>query len=362
MPERHPQRRSGPATVLAWLLTGLASVLLLAQGAWSQTPPQRLRIVGGLAGVNQYTRHEAPFWTQTLPRLTQGATVADIVPFDQAGIRGQDMLRLVQLGTLPFGTALISRSQAIDPELTAADQPGMNPDMASLRRHVAAFRPYLTQMLRTRHGVELLAIYAYPAQMTYCTKPFAGLADLAGRRVRVGNASQAELMRALGATPVSTEFAEIVASVRSGNVECAITGSMSGNTIGLHEVTTHIDTKALNWGLSVFVANLAAWEALPAATRELLRRELPRLEAAIWDESERETAEGVACNTGGAACVGGRKGKMIEVAAPAADAQRLRELFGAAVLPAWVRRCGAGCASLWNQHLAGPVGLRVAAP
>src|SRR5688572_22190667 len=61
-----------------------------------QAPAERmqLRIVGGLAGVNQYTRHEAPFWTDELPRRTQGRYTAEIVPFDRAGIRGQEMLQL----------------------------------------------------------------------------------------------------------------------------------------------------------------------------------------------------------------------------------------------------------------------------
>ena len=340
------------------LLTGL-----LNAGAARAQPvePLRLRIVGGLANVNQYTRHEAPFWSRDLARLSGGAVSAEIVPFDQAGLRGQDMLRFIQQGAIPFGTALLSRSQAIDAELAAADLSGMNPDMASLRRHMAAFRPRLERILRERHGVELLAVYVYPAQVTFCSRPFAGLTDLAGRRVRVGNASQAELMRGLGAVPVTTEFAEIVSNVKAGNVECALTGSMSGNTIGLHEVTTHIDAKALNWGLSVFVANSAAWSALPVPVRELLKRELPKVEAAIWDESDRETTEGVACNIGASTGQSGRKGRMVEAKSPPDDAQRLREQLERTVLPAWLRRCGPGCVALWNEVMA-PVTVLQAMP
>jgi TRAP-type C4-dicarboxylate transport system substrate-binding protein len=341
-------------------LLGLTLALLpLAGGA--NPEPLRLRVVGGLAGVNQYTRHEAPFWTQTLARISQGAFSADIVPFDRAGIRGQDMLRLIQLGTIPFGTALVSRSQTLDPELGAADLAGMNTDAAALRRRVAAVRPHLASMVRERHGAELLAVYAYPAQMMFCARPFGSLSELAGRRVRVANASQAELMRGLGAVPVTTEFAEVVSSVRAGHVDCAVTGSMSGNTIGLHEVTTHIHPLPISWGLSMFLANSAAWQALPAAARELLQRELPRLEAAIWEESERETAEGLACNLGRPTCAGGRAGSM-RLVESASDAARLRELFASAVLPGWVRRCGAGCTRLWNEHLAPLTGVQAPAP
>jgi TRAP-type C4-dicarboxylate transport system substrate-binding protein len=294
--------------------------------------------------------------------LTQGRVTADIVPFDQAGIRGQDMPRLVQLGTIPFGTILLARMLSVDAELSMADLPGMNQDMQSLRRHIAAFRPYLTKILKERHGVELLAIYVYPAQVTFCAKPFNSLTDLGGRRVRVSNPLMGDLMRAYGATPVTTEFADIVKNIKSGHIECAVTGSMSGNTIGLHEVTSHVDAKALGWGVSVFVANLSAWQSLPAEVKELLRRELPKVEAAVWDESDRETADGLACNTGAPGCTSGRKGRMQQTVAPPADAQRLRELFNQAVLPAWVRSCGEACTHLWNTHMAATVGVRAASP
>jgi TRAP-type C4-dicarboxylate transport system substrate-binding protein len=337
----------------------VALVAGLAQGSpcAAQTPaaaPQHLRIVGGLAGVNQYTRHEEPFWTRELARLSGGRATAEIVPFDRAGIRGQEMLRLVQLGVVPFGTSLLTLSAGSDPELAIPDLAGLNPDMATLRRTVGAFRPYLEQMLRERYGSELLALYAYPAQVTFCAKPLASLADLAGRRVRVSNASQSDWVTSLGAIPVQTAFADVVTNVRGGNIECAITGTMSGNTIGLHEVTTHVHTMPVSWGVAAFIANGATWNALPKELQELLRRELPKLEQAIWVEAANETFEGVACNVGAAACAGGRKGRMTEVRESAADAAKRREIVVNNVLPGWLKRCGPQCAQVWKQTV-GPV-------
>ena len=56
------------------------------------------------------------------------------MPFDRAGIRGQDMLRLMQLGVVPFGTALLSLSIAQDPLLGAPDLAGRNAHLATRRR------------------------------------------------------------------------------------------------------------------------------------------------------------------------------------------------------------------------------------
>ena len=54
-------------------------------------------------------------------------------------------------------------------------------------------------------------------------------------------------------------FARIVPGIESGSVDCAITGTMSGNTLGLHAVTTHLYAMPLTWGLAPFGANKAAW-------------------------------------------------------------------------------------------------------
>ena len=331
-------------------------ILLTVCGPSRAEPVLRRRIVGGLAGVNQYTRQEAPFWTQTLARLTGGRVSAEIVPFDRAGIRGQEMLRLMQLGVVPFGTALLNLSAPQEQVFGAPDLAGLNPDMASVRRTVAAFRPYLQKVLRER-GIELLAVYAYPAQVVWCNKPFSSLADLATRRIRTSSASQADLVEALGGVPVQTSFADIMANMKSGNIECAITGTMSGNTIGLHEVTTHIHAMAVNWGLSIFGANAGAWLALPPDVRRLLQDELPKLEQAVWAEAERETGEGVACNTGRPSCTEGRKGAMVEVKASPTDDARRRAIFVGTVLTRWVHRCGPSCAQVWNSTIAPVAGF-----
>ncbi len=333
----------------------LFSVLMVGVGQAEvlSEPTQRLQIVGGLAGIHQYTRNEEPFWTQELSRLSAGKFDADIVPFDRAGVPAGDMLRLIQLGVVPFGTALVSSVSAQYPEYGAPDLAGLNPDIAHLKKSVTAFRPYLEKMLRERHDIEMLALYVYPAQVIFCKNPMTSLSDLAGRRVRVSSATQSDFVRALGGVPVLTKFAQIMTNMATGNTQCAITGTMSGNTLGLHQVTTYMHSLPVTWGLAIFGVNLAAWTTLAPDLRALLSRELPKLEAAIWEESERETAEGMACNQGNERCNGRPKGAMVQV--KAAQDERLRqEILNSTVLPNWLKRCNVRCAEIWNQTL-GPV-------
>jgi Bacterial extracellular solute-binding protein, family 7 len=181
--------------------------------------------------------------------------------------------------------------------------------------------------------------------------------------VRTSSSAQSDLVAGLGATPVDTPFAEMPAQMRSGNIQCAITGTMSGHTIGLHREATHVYPLPISWGVTLFVANGKAWQALPEALRTVLRRELPALERRVWDESERETAEGLNCNVGHEPCgATGPRGTMTAPALHPGDSERLRDLLRDAVLPRWLLRCGADCAQAWNATLAQPSGVPARSP
>jgi TRAP-type C4-dicarboxylate transport system substrate-binding protein len=341
--------------------TAAALLLALACGSHpgraEDAAPIRLKVAGGLADVSQYLRHEQPFWTRRVPEITGGRVQAEIAPFDRSGIRGQEMLPLMRLGVLPFGTLPVGLTSADEPELNAVDLPVLNPDIGSLRRMVGLWRPRLRTLLKDRYGVELLAVYIYPAQVVFCRQPFSGLADLAGRRVRTSSVGQSELVAGLGGTPVVIPFAETTAAVRGGMVDCAITAALSGNAIGLHEVTSHVSRTAISWGVSLFAANAASWGALPADIRAGLQDGLRGLQEEIWQAAERETEEGLACNAGRPACALGRKGRMVVVEERRQDEARRLQLLREVVLPGWAQRCGPDCVVSWNRHVAPTLGL-----
>lgn len=340
-------------------LATLSLALSLCLPATAAEPQETisLKVVGGLAGVSQYTQYEEPFWRHRITELTKGRVTAEIAPFDRAGFRAEEMLPLMRLGVIPFGTALVAVVSSEEPEFNAVDLPALNPDIGRLRETVRLYRPHLREILQERYGVELLSIYTYPAQVTWCTRPFNGLGGLAGRRVRTSSVGQAEMFEALGATSVVIPFADTLAALRAGVVECAVTGTLSGYTVGLHEVTSHVHSMALTWGVSMFGANKAAWDSLPADVREAIRKGLAELEASIWDAAAQQTGEGLDCSAGRPGCTTGRPGRMTVVPVTPADQQRRRQLLIETVLPRWIDRCGEGCSSAWNNYLGPSLGI-----
>lgn len=348
----------------------LAVFDVAAQPAPAQ--PIRLRVLGGLAGLPQYLQLEEPFWTGRVPEVTGGRVVADIAPSDRSGIRAQDMLRTIRLGVTPFGTFLLGSVAAEVPELSAMELPGVAPDLASLRRVVEASRPWIADLLRERHGTELLGVYTYAAQVVSCVRPFAELSELRGRRIRTSAPAQSEVIAAIGGVPVVMPFAEVVPAVRAGVVDCAVTGAMGGWQTGLAELVSHVHPMAITWGVALFGANVNAWRALPPDIRETLRGEIAALEARIWQVSEVEMVQGLACTTGAPDCppelqVGadGRRrprGRVALVATTAADEALRRRVVEGVVLPRWAERCGPECAATWYERIGRELGFRPPAP
>jgi TRAP-type C4-dicarboxylate transport system substrate-binding protein len=347
----HSCRSVAQLSRLAGLILAVLAGNFLVPDCRAADPPIQLKIVGGLAGISQYTKFEEPFWMQEVPHLTNGRVQAEIHPFDRSGLPGQEMLQLMRLGVVPFGTALLAQVSGDEPELNAVDLPTLNPDMASLRKVVALYRHQLHDTLLEKYNIELLGIYAYPAQVIYCADRFMSLKDLAGRKVRTSSVGQSEMMAALGAVPVVTRFSDIVNAIKTRMVDCAVTGTMSGGEIGLPEVTSYISPMAVSWGLSFFGANRLVWDQLPSDVRDTLRSGISQLELSIWDAADRETAAGLACDVGSSACAGGKTFHMNLVPLTAEDEALRKKLLTMSILPKWIQRCGGDCVVAWNANL-----------
>ena len=258
--------------LLAVLLALLLSLPTLSGSLADSAKPIELKIVGGLGGLKLYTQYESPFWTETITTTSEGRIKASIHPFDKSGLRGEEMLQLMQMGVVPFGTALLGLVAGDEPELNGIYLGNLGTSSKSLRSTVEKYRPHIANLLRQRYGIELLAIYAYPDQVVFCRQAFSNLEDLAGRRIRTSHVSQSDLMSELGATPVVLPFQETLRAIKRGDVDCAITGTSGGNQAELFKITTHISEMGLTPGLSIFAVNSLAWSALPQDVRDLITR------------------------------------------------------------------------------------------
>lgn len=323
-------------------------------------PKTHLRVVGSISTLPQYKEFEVPFWTRELAERSGGKVTGEIRGFNEMGLKGPEVLRMMGMGSMEIGSTPLFYLAADDPVNEMIDIAGLLPDVQSARRATEASKPVYEKLFREKFGVELLGFGTYPGQVIYCNAPMKGLADVKGKKVRVAGRSQSEFVEALGGTPVTMAFGEVVPAMQNKTVDCAITGTLSGNLAKWHEVSTHMLATPVSWGQIVYAVNAKAWARMDPKLRAFLDQEVKRLEKNVWDAADRFTEQGYACNAGRSDCELGVPGKMTLVKLSPADHAQLRKIVSEVMLPKWAARCSAQCVSDFNATVGKALGVTAA--
>jgi len=310
-----------------------------------------LKVVGGLSNLTPYKDFEQPFWTKTIPEKSKGQVTAEIKGFNEMGLKGPELLRLMGQGVIEFGTATLSYFASDNPINEAIDLAGLSPDVKTARQVTDLFVPVYAKLYGGNNNVKILGLSPYPAQVLFCNAPIKGLADIKGKKVRTSSRTQAEFIEALGGTGVTLAFGEVVPALQNKVVDCAITGSLSGYSAKWYEVSTHLYTLPINWNQQIHAVNQKAWDKLDPKVQVFLQENINQLMNQMWDAAVNQTQQGFDCNTGAAACPFPVKGKMVLVEPSEADRQLLKKLTAEVVVPKWAARCSAQCVADFNATI-----------
>ncbi len=335
----------------------LAAATVFGAANAQELPKTHLKIVGGLSNLSAYNDYEKPFWLKTIPELSKGQVTVEIKGFNEMGLKGPELIRLMQQGVIEFGTATLSYFASDNPINEGIDLAGLSPDVKIARAVTDAFEPVLAKFYDEGSNVKLLALSTYPAQVLFCNAPIAGLADLKGKKIRTASRTQAEFVEALGGTGVNMSFGEVVPALQNKVVDCAITGSMSGYSAKWYEVSTHLVALPVSWSQQIHAVNKKTWNNLKPEVRSFLEINIKKMANDIWTAAAEQTQQGYDCNTGAAACTLPVKGKMILVTPSAGDNALLKKVLDEVVLPKWAARCSSSCVTSFNETIGKVVGL-----
>jgi TRAP-type C4-dicarboxylate transport system substrate-binding protein len=345
------------------LFIGLALGAMLASGAAAQDLPKTQFKVVGLNGPTPVSIYdELPFWRKTIPEASKGAITADVTPLDQMGVDDKTMLRLLKLGVMDFAGMDISKMAGDDPRFEACDLAGLTLDPDKARAACGAYREVIDRQMQKNWGAKFLAFGGNTPQVFWCRDVISGLDGFKGKKVRVFNNTMRDFLNGVGATAVSMAFAEVVPALNNGVVDCAVTGSLSGNTAGWNEVTKSIYPMSLGWSINVLAVNLGTWNRLDAKTKQFMLDQTKAYEDKMWDTIKKTTAEADNCNTGKQPCTMGKLAKTTIVPVKPEEAETHKKLVEGAVLAGWAKRCGAECAKEWNETVGKALSLRAPTP
>lgn len=340
--------------ILAALMLVLAAGLAGAQNL----PKHHFKVVGYHSTVVMSIRDELPFWREQLPKASKGAITADITPLDHMGIDDKTMLRLLRLGVMDFASMDISKMAGDDPRFEGIDLAGLTLDPVKARAACEAFRPVLDRQMQKNWNSKLFAFGANPPQVFWCRDVISGLDDLKGKKIRVFNPTMRDFLSGIGATAVSMAFAEVVPALKQGVVDCAVTGSLSGNTAGWPEVTKSLYPMSVGWSINVLAGNLNTWKRLDPPTQKFLIKQFKALEDKMWKTQKMAMDEAINCNTSKQPCTLGKPAHMTIVPVKPEEAKMHKKLVEGAVLAGWAKRCGPECAAEWNSTVGKVLGLK----
>jgi len=342
-------------------VTGIALAVAMATGAAAQDLPKTQFKVIGLNSPTPVSIHdELPFWRKTIPEASKGAITADITPLDQMSIDDKTMLRLLKLGVMDFAGMDISKMAGDDPRFEACDLAGLTLDPDKARAACSAYRAVLDRQMQKNWNVKLLAFGGNTPQVFWCRDVVSGLAGLKGKKIRVFNNTMRDFLAGVGASAVSMAFAEVVPALSAGVVDCAVTGSLSGNTAGWAEVTKSIYPMSLGWSINVLAVNLDSWKRLDPKVQAFLTEQFKAYEDKMWATIKTTTSEADNCNSGVQPCTMGKLAKTTIVPVKPEEMEAHKKLVEGAVLAGWAKRCGAACATEWNDTVGKALGLKAA--
>ncbi len=338
----------------------LATLLLplLGRATAQDLPKLQFKAVGLNSPTVASTVDEIPFWRNTIPQASNGAITVDITPLDQMGIDDKTMLRLLRLGVMDFASMDISKMAGDDARFEGCDLAGITLDVDRARAACQAWAPVLDRQMQKNWNAKLLAIGGNPPQVFFCRSVIGGLEDLKGKKIRVINNTMRDFLQGIGGTAISMAFAEVVPALNNGVVDCAVTGSLSGNTAGWTEVTKSIYPMSLGWSINALAVNLKTWNGLDPKVQAFLLDQVKTYEDKMWETIRQAVAQAENCNTGKQPCTMGRPANMTIVPVTPAEEAVRRSLVEGAVLTNWARRCGAECAKEWNETVGKVVGLK----
>lgn len=343
-----------------FVAAAMAFTLGLSAAPASAQSKLSLQVVGNLGITTQYKELEEPFWTKRIPAATDGRISATIKPWNEMGLKGPEVFRMLGQGVFDVGTSQLGFVAGDNAINDATDLAGVSADIETFRRVTQAFRPHLERYYEQQMRVKTLGMFSFQAQVMFCRNDIKGLTDLKGRKIRTSGASQADFVSYFGASGVNMAFGEVQQSLQNGVIDCAITGTLGGYKAKWFDGAKYLYALPINFGAGMSAMNMATWRKLDAATQKTIEAEFAKQEQAVFEQNVRENDLGISCNTGGA-CSEGPAANMVLVRPSAADLELRKKALLEQVLPRWAGRCGAACVSNWNDSVGKVVGLTAAA-
>ncbi|MFC2003093.1 TRAP transporter substrate-binding protein DctP [Chloroflexota bacterium] len=219
-----------------------------------------------------YTDYNVPFVDMVNER-SKGRLVLELFSAG-AIVGGKELFAAVQGGALPMGMAIGSYNKKQVPE--GDIEQGLPGTFSTMQEHVDFYMDYkggefykLLDEAYRQKGVHLLKSCAPYPNTLITRKTISSLDDLKGKKVR-GSGSYAEVMKELGAAPVTLTYSEIFMALQLGTIDATINGAHAIGAMKFWDVAEGIVFPMVGPSANDMFVNLEAYNKLPSDLRDII--------------------------------------------------------------------------------------------
>jgi TRAP-type C4-dicarboxylate transport system substrate-binding protein len=299
-------------------------------------------------------------WPKKLEELSGGRVKFQVVLVDELGLSQFQALTLAGQGVVDITWTGFGVASGTFPLLEAPELPFITGgSLDTAEKLLAAYMPKIEEPLAQKLKVKVLSSFPSAAQVLYCKGSPTSIADLRGKKIRTFSTGLNDFFEGVGAVGVALTFPEVYTGLERGVIDCGATGTNAGLNSKWYEVSDTLINIPLTFGLNLYAISDDTWNRLPPDVQEFLTFHFGgEMRATLVGAITKSTVADVACLTGSASCTGSAKGNLKEVKASASDTALIQKMLQEIVVPRWSKRCGQGCADIFNSTIAPIVNIR----
>ena len=299
-------RRMMTQGLLVGALLGASTLVASAQTAWDLSTIW--------PDSNFHTQNASKF-AEEVKKATNGSVVITVKAGGQLGFKGPEHLRAVRDGLVPMADVLNIQQIGDEPILGTEGIPFLVGSAEELKVLHKYLRPVYDQVA-AKNNQKIIYMVPWPTQYLHLKVKVDTLEALKGIKIRVPDKNAADMLTAVGMSPVLIPWGETIPALASGAVSGVSTSAVSGVDGKFWEFLKQVYPTNHVWSSQIVTVNLDAWKKLKPDEQKAIEDIGKRLEPDFWATSIKADKDSLARLT---------ENKMEVVSIPAPMMKEFRE-------------------------------------
>lgn len=249
---------------------GVAAVLGLVLAGSSMAAEHNWRFFTYVPATDFHARMNKEF-AEDISRASGGRLQITHYSAGELPYRAGDVMRSVATNQIQMGQVGAGLAAGDAPELDVFSLPFLCTSHEAFVKATNAIGSIPDDVLTKKVGVRVIMNWPIPGQSIWSSASLTKIADLKGKKIRIWNPLQADMLRQLGASPTSLDPAEVIPALQRKVVDGAITSALSANDWKAYDVVKHGLILNFTMAHQLTMVNADALNKLPPDLKKLVQ-------------------------------------------------------------------------------------------